>query len=57
MKFRVARHTWKIDPIINFYQSLLGLEILGSFKNHNGYDGIFLGLKDENWHLDTVLDG
>ncbi len=55
MKFRVARHTSKIDPIIIFYQSILGLEVLGSFKNHNGYDGIFLGVKDENWHLEFTI--
>jgi len=57
MKFRVARHTSKIDEIIAFYHTLLELEILGSFKNHDNYNGIFLGLKNENWHLEfTVSD-
>jgi hypothetical protein len=31
---------------------VLGMEILGDFKNHNGYDGVFLGKKNENWHLE-----
>ncbi|PCJ00664.1 MAG: prolyl endopeptidase [Flavobacteriales bacterium] len=55
MKFRVARHTSKIDTIINFYHSILGFDILGSFENHDGYDGVFLGLKDENWHLEFTI--
>jgi len=25
---------------------------LGDFKNHDGYDGIFLGRKDLDWHLE-----
>jgi hypothetical protein len=27
-------------------------EILGSFKNHDNYDGVFLGKQDQNWHLE-----
>jgi catechol 2,3-dioxygenase-like lactoylglutathione lyase family enzyme len=52
MKLRVARHTAKLEPIIHFYRDLLGLEVLGSFEDHNGYNGVFLGLKDAGWHLE-----
>ncbi|MFN8576725.1 MAG: VOC family protein [Candidatus Sericytochromatia bacterium] len=55
MKFRVARHTNNIDSIINFYRNILGLEILGEFKNHDNYDGIFLGFKNKDWHLEFTV--
>ncbi len=52
MKFRYARHTNNLREIVNFYTNIIGLEILGSFKNHNDYNGFFLGIKDMNWHLE-----
>lgn len=55
MKFRIARHTNNLAPIINFYQNLLGLSILGDFNNHDGYDGIFLGLPHADWHLEFTV--
>lgn len=57
MILRVARHTVSLQPIVTFYTKLLGLEILGDFKNHNHYDGIFLGKVGVSWHLEfTVSD-
>ena len=52
MEFRYARHTHKIESLIYFYTSVLNFEILGKFENHDGYDGVFLGIKGENWHLE-----
>tara|TARA_B100000809_G_C15112108_1_gene520997 strand:+ start:1314 stop:1688 length:375 start_codon:yes stop_codon:yes gene_type:complete len=52
MKIRIARHTSNLKEIIYFYHKVLGLDILGSFENHDNYDGVFLGLKDENWQLE-----
>ena len=52
MKFRVARHTDNLEPIIKFYRDLLGLEVLGEFTNHNKYDGVFIGKEGLNWHLE-----
>lgn len=52
MTFRFARHTNDLEQLKSFYTSVLGLELLGSFENHNGYDGIFLGKPNENWHLE-----
>jgi catechol 2,3-dioxygenase-like lactoylglutathione lyase family enzyme len=52
MTFRFARHTNNLEQLKSFYTSVLGLELLGSFENHNGYDGIFLGKPNENWHLE-----
>lgn len=52
MDFRYARHTSKIESLIEFYTSVLNFEVLGKFENHDGYNGVFLGLKGENWHLE-----
>jgi len=52
MTFRFARHTNNLEQLKSFYIDVLGLEILGGFENHNGYDGIFIGKPNENWHLE-----
>ena len=52
MIFRVARHTNDLKPLISFYTNILGLEILGEFRNHDNYDGVFLGKQNLNWHLE-----
>ena len=52
MTFRYARHTNNLEKIKSFYIDVLGLELLGGFENHNGYDGVFIGKPDENWHLE-----
>ncbi len=52
MKCRVARHTNDLEKIKNFYLDVLGFEFLGEFKNHDHYDGIFLGHSDCDWHLE-----
>jgi len=52
MKLRVARHTTNLDAIVRFYRDILGLEVLGSFSEHQNYNGVFLGLKGADWHLE-----
>ncbi len=52
MKFRFARHTNNLEALKNFYIAVLGFEHLGGFENHNGYDGIFIGKPNLNWHLE-----
>jgi hypothetical protein len=52
VNFRYARHTSNLKSIIRFYTENLGLEILGEFKDHSGYDGVFLGKKDLGWQLE-----
>jgi catechol 2,3-dioxygenase-like lactoylglutathione lyase family enzyme len=57
MILRVARHTTALQPVIDFYIDLLGFEVIGEFKNHDHYDGVFLGIKGTGWHLEfTVSD-
>ncbi|HMI08077.1 MAG TPA: VOC family protein [Flavobacterium sp.] len=57
MKFRYARHTTDLQPIIRFYCSILDLEILGEFHDHDGYDGVFIGNRDSDWHLEFTTSG
>lgn len=55
MKFRSARHTNNLAPIINFYTNILDLKILGDFKDHDNYDGVFLGIPGADWHLEFTV--
>ncbi|MEL1242912.1 VOC family protein [Flavobacterium sp. DGU11] len=55
MKFRSARHTNNLDSLITFYRNVLGFEVLGSFKGHDGYDGVFLGIPGADWHLEFTI--
>ncbi len=52
MELRSARHTDNLQLIADFYTSVIGLEILFSFEDHNGYSGIFLGKPNHDWHLE-----
>ncbi len=52
MQLRIARHTGDLEKISRFYIEVIGLQILGEFKDHNGYNGIFLGLENSAWHLE-----
>jgi len=52
MTFRFARHTNNLEQLKSFYIDILGLELLGGFGNHEGYDGVFIGKPNENWHLE-----
>ncbi len=52
MTFRFARHTNDLEQLSSFYINILGMEILGNFQKHNGYDDVFIGKSDENWHLE-----
>lgn len=52
MKFRYARHNRSLADITTFYTEIVGLQKLGGFEDHDDYDGVFLGLENENWHLE-----
>lgn len=53
MKLRVARHSSHLAPLIEFYNGLLGLENLGSFNDHDGYEGVFIG--NQHWHVEFTV--
>ncbi len=52
MKFRYARHSDQIGPLIDFYTKILGLQLLGRFEDHAGYSGVFLGHDGADWHIE-----
>jgi len=57
MQVRFARQTDRLDAIVNYYRDGLGLAELGSFRDHDGYDGVFLGLPGTDAHLEFASGG
>jgi catechol 2,3-dioxygenase-like lactoylglutathione lyase family enzyme len=57
MQFRVARHTERMDEIVRFYRDGLGLTEIGGFRDHDGYDGVFLGVPGSGAHLEFTAGG
>jgi catechol 2,3-dioxygenase-like lactoylglutathione lyase family enzyme len=49
---RVARPTYRLVEVVRFYQDGLGLERLDSFEDHEGFDGVMLGLPGAPYHLE-----
>jgi catechol 2,3-dioxygenase-like lactoylglutathione lyase family enzyme len=55
---RVARPTDQLDEVVRFYSRGLGLTVLGSFADHDGFDGVMLGDPRSAYHLEfTRLRG
>ena len=52
MTFRYARHTNNLTSLVEFYTKVLGFEQLGDFQDHDGYNGVFLGIAGQSWHLE-----
>lgn len=38
--------------VVQFYRDGLGLEVLGQFRDHDGFDGVMLGRKGAAYHLE-----
>jgi catechol 2,3-dioxygenase-like lactoylglutathione lyase family enzyme len=49
---RVARPTDDLEAVARFYRDGLGLDVLFEFKDHDGWDGIMLGRKGGDYHLE-----
>lgn len=49
---RVARPTDHMDEVVRFYRDGLGFEVLGSFEDHEGFDGVMLGHEGSAYHLE-----
>ncbi len=52
VQVRIARPTDRLAEVVHFYRDALGLEVIGSFQNHAGYDGVMLGLPGHQYHLE-----
>jgi catechol 2,3-dioxygenase-like lactoylglutathione lyase family enzyme len=51
-RLRVARPTDHLEEVIRFYTAGIGLTVLGSFEDHEGFDGVMLGIQDAPYHLE-----
>lgn len=49
---RVARPTDQLDEVVHFYSQGLGLTVLASFQDHDGFDGVMLGSPGAMYHLE-----
>jgi catechol 2,3-dioxygenase-like lactoylglutathione lyase family enzyme len=49
---RIARPTDSIQELLRFYRDGLGFEIIGSFEDHQGFDGVMLGHPSLAYHLE-----
>ena len=49
---RVARPTDNLDEVVRFYRDGLGFVELYHFENHEGFDGVMVGLKGAPYHLE-----
>lgn len=52
---RVARPVNDLAHACAMYCKGLGFEVLGSFENHNGFDGVFLGNVGMQYHLEFTF--
>ena len=49
---RVARPTDHMQEVIHFYCQGLGFQVIGSFQDHDGFDGVMLGHPGQQYHLE-----
>ena len=49
---RVARPTNQLQRVVQFYRDGIGLQVIDSFEDHQGYSGVMLGLPGHTYHLE-----
>jgi GNAT superfamily N-acetyltransferase len=57
LHLRVARHTERLDEVVAFYRDGVGLPEIGRFRDHDGYDGVFLAIPGADTHLELTSGG
>ncbi len=53
---RVARPSDDLAALVAFYRDALGFELLGSFEDHAGFDGVMLGHPEQPYHLEFTRE-
>lgn len=53
-QLRIARPTDRLEEVVGFYRDGLGLEEIGSFVDHDGFDGVMLGAVGQPYHLELT---
>jgi catechol 2,3-dioxygenase-like lactoylglutathione lyase family enzyme len=51
---RVARPVSDLARSTAMYRDGLGLSVIDSFENHQGFDGVMLGIEDAQYHLELT---
>ena len=49
---RIARPTDHLANVVRFYRDGAGLSEIGSFQDHEGFDGVMLGVPGASYHLE-----
>ena len=49
---RVARPTDNLEALTQMYVDGLGFQVIGSFKDHGGFNGSILGHPNHSYHLE-----
>jgi catechol 2,3-dioxygenase-like lactoylglutathione lyase family enzyme len=57
VQLRVARHTERFDEVVAFYRDGIGLSEIGGFRDHDGYDGVFLAVPGTEAQLELTTGG
>jgi catechol 2,3-dioxygenase-like lactoylglutathione lyase family enzyme len=52
---RIARPVSDLARSKAMYCQGLGLRVVGSFENHDGFDGVMLGLANESYHFEFTF--
>jgi hypothetical protein len=51
---RVARLTDRIEEVVRLYTEGLGLSWLEAFEDHEGFDGVMLGVPGAGYHIEIT---
>ena len=54
-QLRIARPVTDLVETIAMYKNGLGLDEIGGFSDHNGFDGVMLGSRAENYHFEFTF--
>lgn len=54
MQMRVARPTRDLDAAVAFYRDGVGLAVLDTFADHDGFSGVIFGIPDATRQLELV---
>jgi catechol 2,3-dioxygenase-like lactoylglutathione lyase family enzyme len=55
VQLRVARPVSDLERATEMYCAGLGLTVLGSFADHQGFDGVMVGAPDAPYHLEFTI--
>ncbi len=54
-KIRIARPCSSIAAVKDFYCRVLQFQVIGHFKDHEGFDGVMLGHPGQPYHLEFTI--